>query len=83
MRFEKVKRGRKDNKIQKLIDEFLKTGYDKVEVFNEDDYENNSKMIAAMRWVIKNYYADQVEVSKFSDRVFLSRIENQEDKAAQ
>lgn len=74
MRFEKVKRGRKDNKVQKLIDQFLKTGFDKAEVFNEDDYDNNSKMIAAMRFVIKSYYPDQVEVSKISDRVFLTRI---------
>lgn len=75
MRFEKVKRGRKDNKVQKLIEEFLKTGYDKVEVFNEDDYEDNNKMVAAMRWVIKNYYKDDVEVSKTNGRIFLTRLE--------
>ena len=74
MRFEKVKRGRKDNKVQKFIDEFLKTGYDKVEVFNEDDYENDNKMVAAIRWVIKNYYSEQVKISKIAGRVFLTRI---------
>jgi hypothetical protein len=71
MRFEKV---RKDNKIQRLIDRFLESEYDKVEVFNEDDYMNNTRMAAALRFVIKNHYKDVVNVSKTNDRVFLYRI---------
>lgn len=71
MRFEKV---RKDNKIQRLIDKFLESEYDRVEVFNEDDYMNNTRMTAAIRFVIKNHYEGTVNVSKTNDRVFLYRI---------
>lgn len=74
MRFEQVKKGRKDNKIQKLIDQFLKTNYDKVEVFNEEDYESDTQMVAAMRFIINRDYKDQVKVSKTNDRVFLKKI---------
>lgn len=79
MRFEKVKRGRKDNKIQRLIDQFLETKYDKVEVFNEHDYESNAQMVAAMRFVIRRDYADLVNVSKTGDRVFLYRVTHSSD----
>ena len=71
MRFEQVKRGRKDTKVQKLIEQFLKSNYDKVEIFNEDDYEDNHKMVAAMRFIIRNHYNGIVNVSKTNDRVFL------------
>lgn len=71
MRFEKVK---KDNKVQRLIDRFLESDYDKVEVFNEDDYINNARMVAAIRFVIKNHYAGIVNVSKTNDRVFLYKV---------
>ena len=71
MRFEKVK---KDNKVQRLIDIFFESEYDKVEVFNEDDYINNARMVAAIRFVIKNHYAGIVNVSKTNDRVFLYKV---------
>lgn len=74
MRFEKVKDIQKDNKVNKLIDEFIKTNYDRVEVINEDDYKDNNRMVAAMRWIIKNDYPHKVKVSKIKDRVYLSKI---------
>lgn len=73
MRFEQVKKGRKDNKVQKLIDQFLATKFDKVEVFNEDDYESNRQMTAAIRFAIKNDYTGQLQITRTNDRVFLSR----------
>ena len=81
MRFEQVKKGRKDNKIQKLIDQFLASKYDKVEVFNEDDYESNAQMAAAIRFGIKSYYDGQLTVTRTNNRVFLTKIANN-DKAA-
>jgi hypothetical protein len=75
MRFEKVRDIQKDNKVNKLIDEFIKTNYDRVEVINEDDYKDNNRMVAAMRWIIKNDYPDKVKVSKIKDRVYLSKID--------
>lgn len=74
MRFEKIKEIQKDNKINKLIDDFIKTNYDRVEIINEDDYADNNRMTAAIRWVIKNDYPDKVKVSKIKDRVYLSKI---------
>lgn len=74
MRFEQVKKGRKDSKVQKLLDQFLESKYDKVEVFNEDDYESNAQMVAAIRFAINSYYKDQLQISKTKDRVFLSKI---------
>jgi len=35
---------------------------------------NNTRMAAALRFVIKNHYKDVVNVSKTNDRVFLYRI---------
>lgn len=75
MRFEKVKEVKKDDKIHKLIDEFIKTNYDRVEVINEEDYKDNTAMTAALRWVIKNDYEKIVKVSKIKDRVYLSKID--------
>lgn len=75
MRFEKVKEIKKDSKINKLIDEFIKTNYDRVEIINEDDYKDNTAMAAALRWVIKNDYADKVKASKIKERVYLSKID--------
>lgn len=75
MRFEKIRDIQKDNKVTKLIDDFIKTNYDRVEVINEDDYESNDKMVAAIRWVIKNYYADKVKASNIKGRVYLSKID--------
>ena len=75
MRFEKVRDIKKDNKICILIDDFIKTNYDRVEIINEDDYENNDKMIAALRWVIKNNYSEKVKASKIRGRVYLSKID--------
>lgn len=74
MRFEQVKRGRKDNKAKKLIDEFMETRYDKVEVHNEEDYESNAQMAASLRFVAQNYYKNKLQVSVKKDRVFLSKI---------
>ena len=75
MRFEKVKEVKKDDKVHKLIDDFIKTNYDRVEVINEDDYKNDNAMVSALRWVIKNDYADKVKASKIKDRVYLSKID--------
>lgn len=75
MRFERVKEVRKDDKVHKLIDDFIKTNYDRVEVINEEDYKNNNAMVSALRWVIKNDYADKVKASKIKERVYLSKID--------
>jgi hypothetical protein len=75
MRFEKVKEIKKDDKVHKLIDDFIKTNYDRVEVINEDDYKNNNAMVSALRWVIKNDYADKVKASKIRERVYLSKVD--------
>jgi len=75
MRFEKVKEVKKDDKVHKLIDDFIKTNYDRVEVINEDDYKNNNAMVSALRWVIKNDYPDKVKASKIRERVYLSKID--------
>lgn len=80
MRFEQVKKGRKDNKIQKLLDQFLASKYNKVEVFNEDDYESNAQMTAAIRFAIRSYYNGQLTVTRTNNRVFLTKIA--ENKAA-
>lgn len=74
MRFEKVREEKKDNKINKLIDDFIKTNYDRVEIINEEDYKDNHAMVSALRWVIKNDYADKVKASKIKERVYLSKI---------
>lgn len=79
MKFEKLKRGRKDSKVTKFIDEFIDTNYDRVEVFNEEDYETDDKMVAALRFAIKSYYQDQVNISRTNGRIFMFRI----DKGAQ
>lgn len=73
MRFEQVKRGRRDNKAKKLVDEFVNTRYDRVEVHNEEDYETNAQMAAALRFVVDSYYKDKLQVSRKNDRVFLSK----------
>lgn len=73
MRFEQVKKGRKDNKVQKLIEQFLASKYDKVEVFNEDDYESNAQMTAAIRFAIRSYYDGQLQVTRTNNRVFLTK----------
>ena len=75
MRFERVKDPKKDSKVNKLIDEFIKTNYDRVEIINENDYKDNNAMVAALRWVIKNDYADKVKASKIQGRVYLSKID--------
>ena len=80
MRFEQVKRGRKDNKAKKLIDEFMTTRYDRVEVHNEDDYESNAQMAAALRFVASNYYADSLQVQRKNDRVFLTKIKRKDEQ---
>lgn len=73
MRFERIKEIQKDSKVHKLIDEFIKTNYDRVEVINEDDYVDNKRMVAAIRWVIKNDYPDKVKVAHIKNRVYLSK----------
>ncbi len=75
MRIERVKEIKKDSKVNKIIDEFIKTNYDRVEIINEDDYKDNTAMAAALRWVIKNDYADRVKASKIKERVYLSKID--------
>lgn len=74
MRFVQVKRGRRDNKAKKLVDEFMETRYDRVEVHNEEDYESNAQMAAALRFVVQSYYDGKLQVSRKADRVFLSKI---------
>lgn len=74
MRIERVQETKKDSKVHKLINEFIKTNYDRVEVINEDDYKDNAAMTAALRWVIKNDYSDKVKVSKIKERVYLSKV---------
>lgn len=74
MRFEQVKKGRKDSKVQKLIDQFLASKFEKVEVFNEDDYESNAQMTAAIRFAIKSYYDGELEVKRTNNRVFLTKL---------
>lgn len=75
VRIERVREVKKDSKIHKLIDEFIKTNYDRVEVINEDDYKDNVAMTAALRWIIKSDYADKVKISKIKDRVYLSKVD--------
>ena len=75
MRFEKVKEIKKDDKVHKMIDDFIRTNYDRVEVINEDDYKTDSAMVSALRWVIKNDYADKVKASKIRERVYLSKVD--------
>lgn len=77
IRFERVKEIEKDDIVHKLIKDFLKTNYDRVEVINEDDYKTTNAMIAALRWVIKNNYADKVKASKQKDRVYLSKLDHE------
>lgn len=83
MRFERVKEIKKDSKINKLIDDFIKTNYDRVEIINEDDYKDNAAMTAALRWVVKNDYADRVKVSKIKERVYLSKLDFEYKNRAQ
>ena len=75
MRFERVREEKKDSKINKLIDDFIKTNYDRVEIINEDDYKDNQAMVSALRWVIKNDYPKKVKASKIKERVYLSKID--------
>lgn len=75
MRFEKVREIRKDDKVHKLINEFIKTNYDRVEVINEEDYKDNNAMVSALRWVIKNDYSDKVKASKIKGKVYLSKVD--------
>lgn len=75
MRFEKLKKGRKDSKVTKFIEEFVETNYDKVEVFNEEDYPSNSQMIAALRFAAKSYFDDKVKITTLKNRVFMIRTD--------
>lgn len=75
MRIERVKEVVRDSKVHKLIDEFIKTNYDRVQVINEEDYADNKRMTAAIRWVVKNDYPDKVKVSHVKDKVYLSKID--------
>lgn len=75
MRFEKLKRGRKDSKVTKFIEEFVETNYDKVEVFNEEDYPSDNQMIAALRFAAKSYYEDKVKITTNSGRIFMVRTD--------
>lgn len=74
MRFERIKEEKRDSKVNKLIDEFIKTNYDRVEIINENDYKDNHAMVSALRWVIKNDYPEKVKASKIKERVYLSKI---------
>jgi hypothetical protein len=74
MRFEQIRKHKRDSKVHKLIDQFLETRYDAVEVINEEDYETNAAMTAAIRFAIKSYYERKVEVSRKGDRVTLRKI---------
>lgn len=83
MRFERVKEVKKDSKVNKLIDEFIKTNFDRVEIINEDDYKDNNAMTAALRWVVKNDYHEKVKVSQIKGRVYLSKIDFEYKNRAQ
>lgn len=74
MRLKKIREIRKDDKVHKLIEDFIKTNYDRVEVINEEDYKDNQAMISAIRWALKNDYSDKVKASKIKGRVYLSKI---------
>jgi hypothetical protein len=78
MRFEQIKKHKRDSKVHKLIDQFLETRYDAVEVINEEDYETNAAMTAAIRFAIKSYYEGKVEVSRKGDRVTLRKVKTGE-----
>lgn len=75
LRFEKLKKGRKDSKVVKFIDQFIETNYDKVEVFNEDDYPTDEQMIAALRFATKSYYEDKIKISTVKGRVYMVRTD--------
>ena len=77
MRFEEVKRGRRDNKAYNLVKEFVETRYDRVEVHNEEDYETNAQMAAALRFVVNSYYEGKLQVTRKADRVFLAKIKQE------
>lgn len=74
MRFEQIKKHKRDSKVHKLINQFLETRYDAVEVINEEDYENDIAMTQAIRFAIKNHYNGKVEVSRKGQRVTLRKI---------
>lgn len=74
MRFVEVVKYKRDNKVHKLIDSFLTTKYLQVEVINEDDYESDTAMTAAIRYAIKNHYDGKVQVSRKGSRVVLSKV---------
>lgn len=74
LRIEQVKKGRKDIKVEKLLNEFIETGYDKVEVLNEDDYPTNKEMASAIRSIVTIKYRDKVRVTRNKERVFISKI---------
>lgn len=74
IRLKKIREIRKDDKVHKLIEDFIKTNYDRVEVINEEDYKDNQAMISAIRWALKNDYSDKVKASKIKGRVYLSKI---------
>lgn len=71
MRFEAVKH---DGKVHKLVQKFLESKFDEVEVFNEEDYPDNKRMAAAIRFVINNHYKNDVKVKHITGRVFLVRL---------
>lgn len=76
MRFEQIKKHKRDSKVHKLIDQFLATKYDAVEVINEEDYESDAAMTAAIRFAIRSYYNGQLIVTRTNNRVFLTKTEN-------
>lgn len=76
MRIEEVRKGRKDVKVEKLLNEFIETGYDKVEVLNEDDYPTNKEMASAIRSVVAVKYRDKVKVIRNKERVFITKIKD-------
>ena len=78
MRFEQIKKYKRDSKVHKLIDQFLETKYDAVEVINEEDYENDTAMTQAIRFAIKNHYNGKVEVSRKGQRVTLRKVKTEE-----
>lgn len=71
MRFEKVS----NSKLAKFIEEFIDTNYDKVQVFNEDDYDTDAKMVAALRFAAKNHFKDKINISHTNGRVYMIRID--------
>lgn len=74
MRFEPIKKPKKDSKLQKFIAQFISSKHEEVEVFNENDYESNAQLTASLRFAAKKYFPeDNINISRSKDRVFMKK----------